>query len=224
MAKNEHIKVLIVDDHPVFRKGMIQIIEEDPSLEIVAQAASAEEALDCLKSRMVNVAVLDVDLPGMDGLELAGRLLKRRPPLSVVLLTMHKSERIFNAALDLGVGAYILKDEAESGIVTGVKCAARGEHYITPVLSSFLMRRGRQSVQLRKKTPGLELLTPMERAVLRKIAENKTSREIGAELFVSHRTVETHRANICAKLNLTGSHPLLQFALVNKSALFDLPG
>lgn len=222
MARNDLIKILIVDDHPVFRKGMIQIIEEDPCLAIVAQAGSAEEALDQIKRLTIDVAVVDIDLPEMDGLELAGLLLKRKPPVNVVLLTMHKSERIFNTALDLGIAAYILKDEAESGIVHGVKCAARGENYITPTLSSFLMRRGRKSVQLRTQAPGIEALTPMERAVLKKIAENKTSKEIGAELFVSHRTVETHRANICAKLSLTGSHPLLQFALENKSALFDL--
>lgn len=223
MAKNEAIRVLVVDDHPVFRKGMIQIIEDDPSLQIVGQAGSAEEALQQLPALSVDVAVVDIDLPGMDGLELSSRLLKRKPPVPVVLLTMHKSEKIFQAALDLGVSAYILKDEAESGIVSGIKCAARGDHYITPTLASLLVNRGRRASQLRQQTPAVESLTPTERAVLRRIAENKTSREIGAELFISHRTVETHRANICAKLNLSGSHPLLQFALENKSALADLP-
>lgn len=202
---------------------MIQIIEEEPGLEIVGQAGSAEELLEQIKARPADVAVLDVDLPGLSGLELAARLLTLKRPVRVVLLTMHKSQKIFHAALDLGISAYILKDEAESGIVTGIKCAARGENYVTPTLSSLLMERGRKAAQLRKASPGLDALTTMERAVLRKIAENKTSREIGAELFISHRTVETHRANICAKLNLTGSHPLLQFALENKSALLDLP-
>lgn len=221
MAKNETIRIQVIDDHPVFRKGMIQIIEEDPALEIVGQAGSAEEAWQQLAGRTVDVAVVDIDLPGMDGLEHAARLLQRKPPVQVVLLTMHKSEKIFQAALDLGISAYILKDEAESGIVSGIKCAARGDHYITPTLASLLVNRGRKAAQLRRQNPGLESLTPTERAVLRRIAENKTSREIGAELFVSHRTIETHRANICAKLNLSGSHPLLQFALENKSALMD---
>ena len=223
MTKADIIKVMVVDDHPVFRKGMTQLIAEDPSLEVVAEAGNAEDALDRAKRLPVDVAVVDIDLPGTDGLELAKRLLRRRPPLLVVLLTMHKSERIFNSALDLGVSAYILKDEAESGIVSGIKSAARGENYITPSLSAYIMRRGRRTTQLRKDTPGLAALTPMERAVLKRIAENKTSKQIGAELFVSHRTVETHRANICDKLNLKGSHPLLQFALEHKSALFDLP-
>ncbi|MBN9688734.1 MAG: response regulator transcription factor [Verrucomicrobia bacterium] len=223
MAKTEAIQILVVDDHPIFRKGMIQIIEDDPLLRIVGQAGSAEEALQQLPALPVDVAVVDIDLPGMDGLELSSRLLKRKPPVPVVLLTMHKSEKIFQAALDLGVSAYILKDEAESGIVSGIKCAARGDHYITPTLASLLVNRGRRAAQLRQQTPAVESLTPTERAVLRRIAENKTSREIGAELFISHRTVETHRANICAKLNLSGSHPLLQFALQNKSALADLP-
>jgi len=224
MAKRNSIKILIVDDHPAFRKGVIQIIEEDPTLEIVGQAGSAEEFLEQLKSKVPDVAVLDVDLPGMDGLALAALLHKRKPPLQIVLLTMHKSEKIFNAALDLGISAYILKDEAESGIVRGIKCAARGENYVTPTLSSLLMQRGRKVALLHKQTPGLDNLTAMERAILLRIAENRTSRQIGAELFISHRTVETHRANICSKLNLTGSHPLLQFALENKSALLDMAG
>lgn len=202
---------------------MIQIIEDDPTLQIVGQAGGAEEALRQFPALSVDVAVVDIDLPGMDGLELSSRLLKQKPPVAVVLLTMHKSKKIFQAALDLGVSAYILKDEAESGIVSGIKCAARGDHYITPTLASLLVNRGRRAAQLRRQTPAVESLTPTERAVLRRIAENKTSREIGAELFISHRTVETHRANICAKLNLSGSHPLLQFALENKSALADLP-
>lgn len=222
MENNEKIRIQIVDDHPVFRRGMVQIIEEDPGLEIVSQAGSAEEALQQVNLRAADVAVVDIDLPGMDGLELSARLLKRNPPVRIVLLTMHKSEKIFQAALDLGISAYILKDDAESGIVRGIRCAARGDHYVTPTLSSLLVNRGRRAAQLRKQTPGVETLTPTERAVLRRIAENKTSREIGAELFISHRTVETHRANICEKLNLTGSHPLLQFALENKSALMDL--
>lgn len=202
---------------------MAEIIEEDPWLHVAAQAGSGAEALELLKTVRADVAVLDIDLPGMDGLDLAARLLNRKPPLKVVLLTMHNSQRIFDAALDLGVGAYILKDEAEAGIVAGIKAVARDGTYITPSLAAFLMRRGRQAADLRNKTPGLESLTPMERTILRRIAENRTSKEIGAELFISHRTVETHRANICTKLNLRGSHPLLQFALENKSALMDLP-
>jgi DNA-binding NarL/FixJ family response regulator len=159
----------------------------------------------------------------MSGLDLAAHLLQRRPPIKVILLTLHKTERIFNAAIDLGVEGYVLKDEAEAGIVESIRTVARGGVYFTPSLSAFLMRRRRQAARVEQAAPGLESLTPMERSVLRRIAVNKTSREIGAELFISHRTVETHRANICAKLNLHGSHPLLQFALENKSALLSLP-
>lgn len=224
--KNEadEIKVLIVDDHPVFRRGMAQIIEGDPCLTIVAEAGNANEALALLETGCVDVAVVDIELPEVDGLDLAAQLLKRNPPVKVVLLTMHKSERIFNAALNLGVGAYILKDEAEAGIIAGIRAVARDGTYITPSLSAFLMKRGRRGVALRKQSPGVQTLTPMERSVLKLIAGNKTSREIAAELFISYRTVETHRANICTKLNLHGNHPLLQFALENKPALMDLPG
>lgn len=217
-------RILLVDDHPVFRRGMTGIIEEESSLDVVAQAGTGEEALEIVKNALIDVAVVDLTMPGMTGLELTKRLLERTPPINVVLLTMHDSEKIFNAALDAGVSAYILKDEAESGIVEGIRSAARGENYVTPSLSKYLMRRGQNASRFREEVTGLTKLTPTEIKVLKEITKNQTSREIAEVLGVSPRTIESHRANICDKLELRGSNSLLEFALENKSEIIGLKG
>lgn len=215
-------RILIVDDHPVFRRGMASIIDEEPTLRVVAQAGSGEEALDQIQKHPVDVAVVDLNMPGMTGLELTKYLLARTPPVKVVLLTMLDSEKVFNAALDAGVTAYILKDDAEAGIVEGIRDAGRGENYVTPSLSKYLMRRGKKASRFVEEVDGLKRLTPTETKILKEITQNQTSREIAGLLGVSPRTIESHRANICDKFELKGSNSLLEFALENKSEILAL--
>ncbi|HUF61518.1 MAG TPA: response regulator transcription factor [Verrucomicrobiales bacterium] len=217
------VRVLIVDDHPVFRQGMVQVIGQDPVLELCGEANGGQEALALVERSAFDVVVVDVDMPGMDGLELATRLLNREPPLNVVILTMHKNERIFNRAIDIGVSGYILKDEAARSICEGVRCAARGEPYVTPSLTTFFMRRRGKAAAFEKQASGWESLTPMERAIIKHVAQNRSSKEIGAILFISPRTVGTHRTNISKKLALTGKHTLLNFALEHKSEISAMP-
>jgi DNA-binding NarL/FixJ family response regulator len=219
MAEVNRIKVVIVDDHPIFRHGLRQVIDADPRLCVVAEAGDGETALRLIKEHEPDVAVLDVDLPQISGLDLARTLQTLRRRVHVMLLTMYKEENMVNAAMDRGVRGYVLKDNAMTDIVAGIKAVAAGESYLSPSISGYLLRRRESADKLRQTVPALETLTAMERRVLKFIAENKTSKEIAAELFISHRTVETHRANICSKLNLRGSHRLLQFALEHRSSL-----
>ena len=135
------------------------------------------------------------------------------------MLTMHKEEEIFNRALDFGAKGFVLKENAVEEIVKAIITVAAGEHYLSSSISGYLVRRRSRAESLAAQKPGLDDLTKAERRILKLIAEKKTSRQIGAELFISPRTVEAHRANICAKLELRGSHSLLQFALENRSAL-----
>lgn len=132
---------------------------------------------------------------------------------------MHKEERLVVGALDRGAKGYILKDNALSEALGAIVAVAKGDFYITPSLSGCLIKRNQRADALQKEQPGLATLTPMERRVLKLVAENKTSREIGRELFISSRTVDTHRNNICKKLDLHGSHKLLQFSLAHQSEL-----
>jgi DNA-binding NarL/FixJ family response regulator len=213
------IKVMIVDDHPLFRSGLRQVIEGDSSFQLIGESGDGESALQLIQEIKPDVAVLDVNLPGLTGLEIARRLKARRLPTRVIMLTMHKDEETCNRALDIGAHGFVLKENAVGEILKAIAAVAQGEHYLSPSISGYLVRRRNRAESLAHQKPGLDDLTKAERRILKLIAEKKTSREIAGELFISPRTVEAHRANICAKLTLTGSHSLLQFALENRSAI-----
>ncbi len=213
------IRVLIVDDHPLFRSGLRQVVQADPRFELIGETGDGDAALRLIQEKKPDVAVLDVNLPGLSGLEIARQLQGKRPPVRLIMLTMHKEEDIFNRALDFGTQGFVLKENAVDEIVKAIVTVAGGEHYLSPSVSGYLVRRRGRAESLAAQKPGLDDLTKAERRILKLIAAKKTSRQIGAELFISPRTVEAHRANICAKLDLHGSHSLLQFALENRSAL-----
>lgn len=211
------IKVVIADDHPIFRRGLCQIIETDPGIKVVAEADDGEAALAALQKYEPQVAVIDVDMPNRDGFDVMQTIRAKRLPVAVIFLTMHKDERIFNKALDLGVMGYVLKDSAITEIVAGIKAVAAGQNYVSPAMSTSMLKRATRATA--PLPPGLDDLTPTERRVLKLIAEYKTSKDIATELFISIRTVEHHRANISTKLELKGSHALLKFALDHHNLL-----
>jgi DNA-binding NarL/FixJ family response regulator len=213
------IKVLIVDDHPLFRRGLRQVVEGDARFELVGEAGDGLTALQFIQEKKPDVAALDVSLPGLSGLEIARKLQAKKTSTRVIILTMYKEEETFNRAMDLGVKGFVLKENAVEDILNGIVAVANGEHYLSPSISGYLVRRRGRAESLASEKPGLDTLTKAERRILKLIAEKKTSRQIGAELFISPRTVEAHRANISAKLELHGSHSLLHFALENRAAL-----
>jgi DNA-binding NarL/FixJ family response regulator len=213
------ISVVLADDHPVFRQGLRQVIETDPQLQVIGEAVDGQEAIAKISETNAQVAVLDVDMPNGNGFEVARALKQKQVPVEVVFLTMHKDERFLNAALDLGVKGYLLKDSAVTEIIAGIKAVAAGEDYVSPALTTYLLKRSRRAAQLVAEKPALDRLTPTERRVLALLGDYKTSKEIAAELFISIRTVERHRANICEKLDLRGAHALIKFATENRSEL-----
>ncbi|MCB1205002.1 MAG: response regulator transcription factor [Verrucomicrobiae bacterium] len=213
------VKVLAADDHPIFRRGLCEIIEEEDDLKLVGQASSGKEALEMILASPPDVAILDIDMPQMTGLEAARVLSGKELPTRIILLTMHEDEALFNEAVDLGVVGYVLKENAVDDVVKAIRIVAEGGTFISPSVADFLFRRSRRTRELHKEKPGLENLTPAEKRILRQIAEDRTSKEIANELGISVRTVETHRQNISAKLGLSGSHSLVKFAFHNKSHL-----
>ncbi|MBA3601412.1 MAG: response regulator transcription factor [Acidobacteria bacterium] len=218
---SDEIKTLIVDDHPIFRKGLRQVIESDARLKVIGEAENGISALELIENLKPDVVVADVNMPQMGGLELARKIREKNLPVALVFLTMHKDETMFNAAMDAGVSGYVLKDNAVTDITDCIKAVASGRHYITPALSDYLFNRSRKNIVFNEQTDGLNSLTKTERRILRLIAEDKTSREIGELLFIHPRTVDNHRTNISRKLNLHGSHALLRFALKHQSELAD---
>lgn len=215
------VTIVIADDHPIFRKGLREVIESDSSLKIVGEAPDGNAALTAISAIKPDLAILDVDMPGLDGFAVTKALRDRRLPTQVIILTMHKDERFLNAALDAGVKGYLLKDGVVAEIITAIGAVQSGQHYISPALSSFLVGRMRRTGQLASRVPGLATLTPTERKVLTLLAEFKTTKEIADVLCVSPRTVDHHRANIATKLDLRGSHALTRFAVENQSAIVE---
>lgn len=213
------ITILIADDHPIFRKGLRQIIESESGLNVVAEADDGEAAYQKARQLGPRVIILDVNMPGMDGFEVARKIRDSNLQVEIVFLTMYKDQEMFNAALDLGARGYVLKNSALTDIVDCVRAVASGQHYISPALSSFLLNRRDRAASFVKGKPSIRDLTPTELRILRMIAESKTSKEIAAELFVSYRTIENHRANICNKLDLHGSNALVKFAFDHKSEI-----
>jgi len=213
------LTILMADDHPTFRGGLRQIIAEQPDLRLVHEAGDGETALRLARELKPAVAILDLDMPKLNGLEVAAAIQRERLPVRIIILTMHREEDMFNEALDLGILGYVLKDSAAEDILQCIRAVAAGQHYLSPSISGFLVNRNTRAETLRRGRPGLADLTPAERRILRLIAQSKTSKEIADELNLSTRTVENHRFNIGAKLGLRGVHSLVKFAFDNKSAL-----
>jgi len=213
------VRVLIVDDHPLFRQGLRQVVQADPRFEFCGEAGDGASALQLIQEKKPDIAILDINLPRLSGLDVARQLKDKRLSTRIVILTMYKEEETFNRSLDLGVKGFVLKENAVEDILNSLVTVANGEHYLSPSISGYLVNRRDRAESLASKKPGLEDLTKAERRILKLIAAKKTSREIASELFISPRTVEAHRANICSKLELRGSHSLLQFALENRASL-----
>ena len=215
----DEIRVLIADDHPLFRDGLRHLIERDGVYKVIAEAPDGVEAMRLIQEFHPNVAILDIDMPGKNGLEIVRELQQRNIPVEVIFLTMYKEEDMFDEAMELGVRGYVLKESAATDILQGVKTVAAGKYFISPTISEYLVRRRDREKSLLNQKPSLLNLTPTERQILRLIADNKTSREIADDLHVSSKTIENHRMNIANKLDLHGSHALLKFAIENKSSL-----
>lgn len=210
------IRLVIADDHPIFRKGLRQVIEAEARLTVVAEADDGDGALAQIRQLQPDIAILDIHMPNRSGFEVARQLYEEGARIEIVFLTMHKAEDLFNAAMDMGVKGYVLKDSAVTDIVGCIRAVINKEPYISPQLSSLLLKRSDRATAQREQQLSLAELTPTERRVLRMLADYKTSRQIAEELFIHPRTVDNHRANICAKLGLRGSHALMKFAVEHK--------
>jgi two-component system response regulator NreC len=213
------LKIVVADDHPIFRRGLCEVIREDPQIELVSQAADGQSALEQIRHYRPSVAILDIQMPKLSGLRVARLLVNEAVAVRLILLTMHEDATLFDEAMDLGIRAYVLKETAAEDVLKAIHCVADGGAFISPTLAGLLLQRQVRGEALRREKPGLNLLTPMEQCILKWIAQDNTSKEIADRLKISVRTVETHRQNISTKLRLSGTHSLLKFAYDHKSQL-----
>jgi DNA-binding NarL/FixJ family response regulator len=214
-------RILIADDHPVVRQGLRQMIESEPDLKVVAEVTEGQTALEKVLELTPEIAILDIEMPKLDGIAVMREISRRKLSVEVIFLTICRDHEACQEAINLGAKGYVLKDSAASDIVGGIRAVVAGHTYISPAMTSYLItRRSRARTQGRHQL-GLDTLTPAERQILKMIAEYKTSTDIAEGLHVSPRTVESHRTNICNKLEIHGRHALMKFALTHKSELFS---
>ncbi len=211
---NELKEIVIADDHSLIRKGLRQVLEADGKFRVI-EAENGKEALNAILEHKPDIALLDIEMPEMTGFEVAESVHAQSIPVDIVFLTMFKDETIFNRAMDIGVKGYVLKENTVAEITQCVEEVLKGKYYLSPVISEFLVRRNTQLMAPASDQKGINLLTPSERKLLRKLAEMKTNQEIAKELKVSIKTVQNHRNNICNKLGLKGTHALLKYSIEN---------
>ncbi len=204
--------VLIADDHPIFRRGLREVIDSHQDFSVVAEVSNGNEALAALRDQRPTVAVLDISMPELDGLEVLAQSRTWSDPPIVVMLTMY--DDYVDRAMSGGARGYLLKENAEDELIVCLQKVAAGGSFISEGVDWQPATASNPGIA----TP-LAALTATERRVLRLLANFKTSREIGEIMCVSHRTVQNHRANMCAKLELKGAKALLQFALDHKELL-----
>ena len=212
----EQKTLLIADDHPIFRQGMKQILAPIKWLRVVAEAESGDSALTQIKYLKPDIAILDLAMPGMDGLKVLEESRKPHPDMLSIIVTSYDDKAYLERALELGASAYVVKDGAAENMVHCLEAVKRGEVYISPSLGG---RPPELPVIGSKDSESLDRLTETERIVLAKVAQFQTSKEIARDLDISYRTVQNHRANICSKLGLKGSHQLMSFARANQDFL-----
>jgi DNA-binding NarL/FixJ family response regulator len=213
------ISTLIADDHPLFRAGIRSTIEEDTTISIIGEADNGADALKLIEQLSPAVAVLDIQMPKMTGLEVAESLSKNDSSTRVIILTMHDQAEFLDRAMELSVKGYILKDCVESEIVNAIHAVSAGKYYFSPDLSDRVIQQTREVNRPNDFRNSLEVLTKREREIVSLVASGMTSKEIAEQLFLSLRTVDNHRTHICNKLSLTGSFALLKFAVEHKEDL-----
>lgn len=216
--KNE-IRIVIADDHAIFRQGLRQVLEKEAGLRVVAEAGDGGAALGRIRETQPDIARIDIEMPVRDGFSIARTIRDSHLPVEIIFLTMYRDELHLNEALSLGVKGYVLKDSAVVEVVDSIRAILAGESYVSPALTTHLLKRAQRASALAHERPSVAQLTPAERHVLALLAEYRTSKEIAATLGVSVRTIENHRANICTKLEMHGHHALVKFAIQHKSEL-----
>lgn len=216
---SDGLSIVIADDHPLFRKGLTEVLRAEPRFDIVAETGDGEAALAAIVRFHPRLAILDVDMPKLDGLAVSEAIRDQALGALPILLTMHAEGDLLRRALELGVRGYILKDNAVGDIVSCVNLVAEGRTYVSPTASHLLMAPKATAAPGPAPHAGLEKLTRAEHEVLRRIARSLTTKEIARDLGLSPKTVENHRSHICAKLGLTGTNALVRFALERRAQL-----
>lgn len=206
------IRILLADDHALVRRGVRLILDQEPDLEVVAEAGDGAEAIEMARAHEIDLAVLDIAMPRLTGLQATRELASLKPDLRILMLTMHDNEQYFFQALKAGACGYVLKSVADRDLVAACRAAMRDEPFLYPGAVTALIRNYLDRVRHGDETPD-QVLTPREEEVLKLVAEGHSSKEIAEILFISVKTVQRHRANLLHKLGLRDRLELTRYAI-----------
>jgi len=207
------IRILLADDHSIVREGLRALLERQREFEVVGDAADGRDAVEMAETAHPDVVVMDVAMPGLNGIEATRRITSRSPRVGVVILSMHSDESYILRSLKAGARGYLLKDSLQADLVDAVRAAAQGKSFFSPKVSKVLQEDYINELQARGAEDTWELLTDREREILQLVAEGKTNKEIAALLNISPYTIDTHRSHILQKLNLHSAPELILYAI-----------
>jgi DNA-binding NarL/FixJ family response regulator len=205
-------RILLADDHAMVRRGLRHVLDAEPDLRVIAEAGDGRAAIEQALEQRPDLAILDIAMPRMTGLQAARELVSMLPELRLLILSMHDNEEYFFEALSAGASGYVLKSAADRDLVEACRAAMRGEPFVYPGAVRALIREFLEGAR-RGETEPRDTLTPRESQVVKLIAEGRSSREIAAELVISEKTVERHRANILEKLGMHDRVELTRYAI-----------
>lgn len=207
------MRVLLADDHGIVRRGLRALLESDPSITVVAEAADGLEALRLCEEHKPDVLILDVGMPKLNGIDVAARAQKLERPPRTVILSMHADESYIIRALAAGARAYLLKDATDEDLLPAVRAVAAGKPFFSPAVTAVLVEDYLRQMQARGLTDSYHLLTDREKQVLQLLAEGRSNKEVASLLELSLSTVETHRGNLMQKLNLHNTAEIVLYAV-----------
>ncbi|MGV1098362.1 response regulator [Thiovibrio sp. JS02] len=215
-----YCRIVLADDHALIRHGIKKMIEENPLLKVVGEAADGLELIGLLRSTPADLVILDISMPNLRGIEAIREVRKICPQAKVLMLTMHKSEQYLCASIGSGADGYLLKEDSDTELLPAIAKIRQGEFYISPNLSKEFSEDVIASCRGRAEEGG-EVLTPREKQILQMVAEGVTSKDIADKLNISKRTVEHHRANMMKKLSIKRAADLIKYAIAK--GLVDTP-
>ena len=207
------IKVLLADDHSIVREGLRRIIEESEDMEVIAEADDGRVAIQLAQEKLPDIAVVDISMPGLDGLEVVSQLKVYRPELPIIILTMHEEEQYVVRAIEAGAMGYVTKRSAPEQLVKAIRQVMDGTRYLTPEASEALALRIAKGAGSKSS---LDSLSTRELQVLRRLAMGHTNHEIAEVYNISTKTVDTYRLRLLKKLNLRNNAELSRFAIQNR--------
>lgn len=211
--------LFIVDDHPVFRAGLKTILMTESDFTIIGEAQSGEEAIEKLKTISPDIIVMDINMPGKDGIETTREIRKENKNLKIILLTMYSDEAYLKEGLNAGAQGYVLKRAVDTELITAIRTVLNNEHYIYPTMIPYLYKQNEEDNE--SKLPNKSILSQRETEVLKLIALGYTQKEIGEELFLSIKTVETYKTRIMEKLGETKRSSLVKYAIKHNLITYD---